>query len=605
MAVGVAAATWCGSAVAVEPADNDFSGRETILPLGSGTLPGSLEGSPALVGFTIGWSPLDGAPPFPWYWTAPDTIYTRQLDIGPGGWPPNPDGSFPLWFSAWYDTNFDGIDDNPPFLPHTVSGEFEIYFDVVGAGWAEPCILWTAIVGESGTHKSPALEKALAFVQRREGIEAQRYEEAMQIHADELARYERSRDAWRKSKQSDPPQKPVEPVRKRLLCLDATVEALATILADNPHGVLVARDELNAWLGSFNAYNSGRSDAASWLEMHRGNPLTVDRKGGERRTIHVPRASVSLTGGIQPAVLRKALGRDHFDNGLAARFLLAMPPRRPRRWTDDELPVEAEQAMGRVFDQLWSLCGVSGGSADAEPIALAFSPDGKAAWVEFYNKHGSEQSGLSGDLAAAWSKLEGYAARLALLVHLCRWAQDDATLADPDRVDRASVAAAVELVCWFKHETERLYRVLGETEADQEQRRLVEFIQRNGGAVTVRDTQRAMSFPTADDARAALDELAGAGIGFWEAPEAGPGRPSQRFRLGAASAGADDGTDTTDTDRTPDSVALRRVLSVSVPSAASRRDAIPAGTPVRSVEESADTAGKAAEREVETAATTR
>ena len=471
-------------------------------------------------------------------------------------------------------------------------------------GWAEPCILWTAIVGESGTHKSPALEKALAFVQRREGIEAQRYEEAMQIHAEELARYERSRDAWRKSKQSDPPQKPVEPVRKRLLCLDATVEALATILADNPHGVLVARDELNAWLGSFNAYNSGRSDAASWLEMHRGNPLTVDRKSGDHRTIHVPRASVSVTGGIQPAVLRKALSRDYFENGLAARLLLAMPPRKPRRWTDDELPVEAEEAMGRIFERLWSLCGVSGTDGDLEPVSLKFSGNGKAAWVEFYNEHGSEQNDLSGDLAAAWSKLEGYAARLALLIHECRWAQEDATLADPDRVGGASVAAAVELVRWFKHETERLYGVLSETESQQRQRRLIDLLRARGGTATIREIQRGLHIPTADDARADLAELANVGIGSWETPEpvGTGGRPSPRFRLRADWSGALQLGDASDSGKTPAGDAGRGVLSLSPVSSAGCREAIPTGPPARSVEESADTAGKAAERRIRTAA---
>ena len=36
--------------------------------------------------------------------------------------------------------------------------------------------------------------------------------------------------------------------------------------------------------------------------------------------------------------------------------------------------------------------------------------------MDFYNAHGRESANLTGDLSAASSKLEGYAARLALVV---------------------------------------------------------------------------------------------------------------------------------------------------------------------------------------------
>ena len=48
---------------------------------------------------------------------------------------------------------------------------------------------------------------------------------------------------------------------------------------------------------------------------------------------------------------------------------------------------------------------------------------------------------MAGDLAAAWSKLEGYAARFALLVHLVRAESGDQALADAGTVDEQSIAA--------------------------------------------------------------------------------------------------------------------------------------------------------------------
>ena len=61
-----------------------------------------------------------------------------------------------------------------------------------------------------------------------------------------------------------------------------------------------------------------------------------------------------------------------------------------------------------------------------QPRDLPLSPKGKQAWIDFYNAHAIEQAEMAGDLAAAWAKLEGYAARFALLVHLVRAESGDA-----------------------------------------------------------------------------------------------------------------------------------------------------------------------------------
>ena len=71
---------------------------------------------------------------------------------------------------------------------------------------------------------------------------------------------------------------------------------LAPILLANPRGLLMARDELAGWIGSFDRYSGGKggADAAHWLSMHNGESVTVDRKTGRPRTIHVPSAAVSI-----------------------------------------------------------------------------------------------------------------------------------------------------------------------------------------------------------------------------------------------------------------------------------------------------------------------
>ncbi len=405
-------------------------------------------------------------------------------------------------------------------------------------GWTEPAIVWTAIVGESGAAKSPALELALRPIRKRQHEAMKRHAAAMEEYRDALAMHERDAAQWKRSKSdTPPPAKPEAPIADRCWTDDATTEALAVLLQQNPRGLLMVRDELSGWIGGFDRYSQGGrggTDAAKWLEMFGGRPMVVDRKTGG--TLYVPRAAVSIAGGIQPETLRRALGQEHRDNGLAARLLLTCPPRKPKRWTEADVDADTEAAVAAVFDRLFSLTmEVDPESADPlnpdlRPRLVRLADDGKRAWVTFYNEHATEQAELSGDLSAAWSKLEGYAARLALVIHLTSWAAGDATLRDPARVDEASIAAGVVLARWFGDEARRVYAILSESDDDRETRRLVELIRRMGGDVSGRElVQRSRMFKTVADAEAALSRLVEAGAGSWVTPEQrGRGGPKAR-----------------------------------------------------------------------------
>lgn len=437
-------------------------------------------------------------------------------------------------------------------------------------GWTEPAIVWTAIVGDSGTAKSPALELGLRPIRKRQHDAMKEHAEAMKQHADALAMHERDAAHWKRSKSdTPPPAKPEAPIADRCWTDDATTEALAVLLQQNPRGLLMVRDELAGWF-NFDRYAGGKGggDAAKWLEMFGGRPMVVDRKTGG--TLYVPRAAVSIAGGIQPETLRRALGQEHRDNGLAARLLLTCPPRKPKRWTEADVNADTEAAVALVFDRLFGLTPETDDDGDERPRLVTLADDGKRAWVTFYNEHAGEQVNLSGDEAAAWSKLEGYAARLALVVHLTRWAAGDATLRDPARVDEASIAAGVVLARWFGDEARRVYAILGESDEGRESRRLVEWIERKGGTATVRDLTRGPREYRGDPERAAkaLGELVAAGVAVWIHDDHGPkgGRPTDRIRLVSRRG------DTGDGDETPVN-AGNRVGSVTVATVAKPTDA--------------------------------
>lgn len=414
-------------------------------------------------------------------------------------------------------------------------------------GWFEPAILWTAIVGESGSQKSPGLDltmKPLQDLQDRAFEQFAREKEAYEIARLE---YERALTKWKRGKsKEDPPEKPKEPVPMRYFVSDTTVEALAVVHDGQWRGLFLARDELAGWLRSFNQYKkAGGGDTAHWLEMHGGRPMAIDRKTGPQKLIYIPRASVSLTGGIQPGTLKRCLDREHFEDGLAARILLALPTRKPKRWTEISVSPESQAAIDLVFAKLFQLEPDKTQEGKAIPGLVGLTPEAKRLWIQFYNAHGAEQADLTGDVAAAWSKLEGYAARLALVIHLVRWANGEGV--SDKEVDKESIAAGVRLSQWFGQEAKRIYAIIRESGEDEELRERVEMIERKGGKVTVRGWQRARCFESAEGAEAELEELVQAKLGEWTQTTPGPkgGRPPRLFTLtrkpGDRTSGADGG----------------------------------------------------------------
>lgn len=391
-------------------------------------------------------------------------------------------------------------------------------------GWEEPMILWTAVVGESGTLKSPAYAKAVAYLFRLQKRLRADYKQALARYQEQLEQHKAAKRRAKEGKGPDPGDPSEEPLLRRVICSDTTIEKLAEILEDNPRGTLVARDELSAWLGSFARYKAkgAGSDLPNWLEMFRAGTVIVDRKTGERRQLFVERAAVSVTGTIQPGVLMRALTPEHLEAGLPARLLPAMPVAPRKKWSETEVAPEVEAAYHDALDRLLALDFGCNGKGEKVPHALQLSPEAKEAWVEFYNWWAGEQASAEGELAAALSKLEAYAARFALLHHVVSsvgWREDDLV---PIKVE--SVRAGIALCLWFAAEARRIYATLSETDEDRATRKLVEHIQARDGSISARELQRSNSrkYPSVEHAEAALEALAAAEVGFWDEAHPSP-----------------------------------------------------------------------------------
>ncbi|HUW31677.1 MAG TPA: DUF3987 domain-containing protein, partial [Planctomycetota bacterium] len=233
-------------------------------------------------------------------------------------------------------------------------------------GWHEPGIVWAGIVAESGNKKSPVLRQVLSPLRK---TDSQCIEENRHLRED----YDTQLAAFHaQNRKGETDERPQRPAYIRHVVRDTTSEALIQILADNPRGVLLDDDELSGWIAGFDRYRKqGGADVAFWLSAWSAERAVVDR--ASKPTVYADRAAVSVTGMIQPGVLRRIIGTEHRENGLLPRMLLALPPKQPTFWTDKTVDRELERRIKCVVGSLLELDF----GQDGEPVVVPLDADAR------------------------------------------------------------------------------------------------------------------------------------------------------------------------------------------------------------------------------------
>src|SRR5262245_2031262 len=147
---------------------------------------------------------------------------------------------------------------------------------------------------------------------------------------------------------------------------------------------------------------------------------------------------------------------------------MAYPPRAAKRWSNLVIEKDVVKEVDQSLDALLELKGKDDKDGDLQPVVVKLSRPAQARFQRFVNEWGQRQFSADDELAAALSKLEGMAARYALLHHLAVKAPRKRA-ATP--VSLAAVEAGIEVAEWLAGETERVYQLLGESGQEQRVRR--------------------------------------------------------------------------------------------------------------------------------------
>lgn len=326
--------------------------------------------------------------------------------------------------------------------------------------------LWGMIVGRPGVMKTPALSEVLKPLNR---LEAEEREKWKAVHEEWIIdrdvtemRAEKKRGEAKKLAEKDPsaaremlraPEITPEPVSRRYLVNDSTIEKLGELLTKNTWGMLVYRDELHGLLCDMDRQGQEGS-RAFYLSAYDGkHGHTVDRIG--RGEVNIPRVCLSMLGGIQPgkvqSYVRDAVAGGSADDGLLQRFGLAVWPDVSTSWTyiDRKPNIEARRLADAVFDRISKLQP----GTDGNPSEWRFSPDAQNLYQSWIEKLEPEIRGdeLHPALVSHLSKYRKLVPALALIF---------AMIDTPDSENVIQEAEFLRAISWAEYlrtHAERLY----------------------------------------------------------------------------------------------------------------------------------------------------
>ena len=226
--------------------------------------------------------------------------------------------------------------------------------------WSEPLTMWLAIIGFSGTGKTPGIDvtrRALSLIERDRKY---RIAELRREHETRAQKAKAEKKKWEQAVADaveanlPAPPKPAEAtelgpfVAPRLSLSDSTIERIAVLLEARPQGIAFIADELARLFLNMKRYSSGQ-DNEFWLEAWNGKNFIVERQG--RPPVVLDYLLVGIAGGFQPDKLARAFEGD--DDGMYARFLFAWPEEpvhMPLSNEVTEIEPEIQNALTRIVD---------------------------------------------------------------------------------------------------------------------------------------------------------------------------------------------------------------------------------------------------------------
>lgn len=304
----------------------------------------------------------------------------------------------------------------------------------------QPAIFRTCLVAKSGDMKSPPQKAVIEPLEQLEN-------EAREAYAEEMKDYEEEMSLWKKD--GGEGEKPKQPICKRYILQNGSIESRIAIHSENPRGLLLYRDEWAAHLTGRNKFRQGKGDdEQNELTEFDGGQLIKDVVDASKR-LHLAKTAISRIGTTQFSKLKELMGGHDDGVGEFGRWLFcvaACPP--PYTNLEEDKPSTLTKLLKDLYRNL-----------ELMPAQEYFlSKEAKPFYQKYHNSlvdlaYSEQTPGIQ----IALPKLRSYFARFTLLLHCLNQALAGSVTKPATHIDDFTVLAATELCNYFLGQLRVIY----------------------------------------------------------------------------------------------------------------------------------------------------
>jgi len=338
--------------------------------------------------------------------------------------------------------------------------------------WTEYANLWGALVGPPSALKSPAMRAAMTAFKKLQVSADLEHADATKIYEAAMAAAKVRHDAKKKRAVkvlADDLDAVIDlgddgagkaPVARCYWTSNVNEASLGVLLAENPNGLLIERDEISSLLVRLEDESAAdlRGMMLSGWSGQEGYRFDRIMRG----TTTLPKFALSVMGGIQPGPLaryvRSAFSGERAD-GLLQRFqLIVWPDPEPFAYVDRYPSKEAREAANALFEQADTFDPVAMGQSDSfgnDPPFVRLSDPAQGLFVEWYSdfmrqrRSAEATAAESGPIGAHFGKYPGLVGKLALTLHV----------ADDPGQGEVSERTLLKALAWLNYLAPHAHRV--------------------------------------------------------------------------------------------------------------------------------------------------
>lgn len=322
--------------------------------------------------------------------------------------------------------------------------------------WKTSPSIYMMLIGRPGLGKTPPLGFIYKPINEQDDRMFERYNE-------EWKEYERAMavSGNKREKEADG-SLPKKPHLVTTVISDFTPEAMMNTHQYNLRGIALVVDEILALFNSVRRYSNKNNLIEDLLTAYSGQPLKIIRKS-EARPILIKKPCINLIGSIQTNLLQEVFRTEFLANGLLDRFLFVYPKDRTISvWKRNALATARPDILNQwrtILNKILGIpCDVNEKENSLNPAILTMTAEAEEYFYDWYNRIIDSVNAIENDaeVESRKMKLNGHAARLALLFQVMKWATDSG---DMQYIERDSVESAIRMIDYY----EETYRRIQET----------------------------------------------------------------------------------------------------------------------------------------------